>query len=207
MLVRSGRRLAGAALAATLATACGNPQLGAGDHGSALTIQPIYGTAHISGIHVGQVTEILVPVVHNNSVGTLRVKSVSLVDVPPDVHILASDAYRTSRIPVGIMAPDIAFSSGSPGCPRYWGPPRAVTAITVPSHGHATWVAVIVLTVSAPGRYQFGRVKITYTIGGARDWQYQSFSDTIRYSEPRIHGQVSAHDQGGNGCPTTDRRT
>ena len=52
----------------------------------------------------------------------------------------------------------------------------------MPSRGHATWVAVIVLTVSAAGRYQFGRVKITYTVDGALDWQYQSLSDTIRYS-------------------------
>jgi hypothetical protein len=142
--------------------------------------------------------------VRNSSASSLRVRLVSLTNVPPHVHVLATDAYRTSHIPVGIMAPQIAFSSGSPGCPRYWGPPRAVTAITVPAHGRSTWVAVISFAVSAPGRYAFGRVKITYSIDGVEDWQYQSLSEIISYSKGRAGSQVSAGEQSGNGCTAAE---
>jgi hypothetical protein len=63
---------------------------------------------------------------------------------------------------------------------------------------------VISFAVSAPGRYAFGRVKITYSIDGVEDWQYQSLSEIISYSKGRAGSQVSAGEQSGNGCTAAE---
>jgi hypothetical protein len=56
--------------------------------------------------------------------------------------------------------------------------------ITLAPHKTGHWIAEILLTVSAPGYYHFGKAKIFYTVGGVRSWQYESFGLAIRYDDP-----------------------
>jgi hypothetical protein len=180
--MRIVRWLCAGLLAMTLATACSGSSP-SGDHGNALITPRPAGTATTSGVHAGVITEVMIPVVANRGTSRLHVLSVRLTEPPAGVHVLETDAYDTSHIPVGIMAPDVEVTGSlSPGNPRFWGPRHPVTAITIAAHGRASWVAVIVFTAAAPGSYHFAGVRITYTIGGARNWQDQSLDDTIRYS-------------------------
>jgi hypothetical protein len=171
-------------VAVLLAAACSSPP--GGGQGTALAMQRPIGTDHSSGVDAGVITEVDVPVVFNRGPSPLHVLSVQLTDPPSGVHVSETDAYHTSGIPVGIMSPTIELTGSlSPGQPRFWGKPRPVTAITLPAHGRADWVAVIVFTAK-PGTYRFTGVKITYMCGGEKFWQAESLGDTVRYSAP--HG-------------------
>ena len=171
-------------LAVLLVAACSSPR--GGRQGPALVMQRPIGTFHTSGVDAGVITEVYVPVVYNRGASPLRVLSVQLTDPPSGVHVSETDAYHTSHIPVGIMSPTIEPTGNpSPGLPRFWGKPRPVTAIRLPAHGRADWVAVIVFT-AVPGTYRFRGVRITYTSGGEKFWQAESLSDIVRYSAPHI---------------------
>ena len=177
-------------LTVLLVTACSSPR--GGGQGTALVMQRPIGTFDTSGVDAGVITEVDVPVAVNRGPSPLRVLSVQLTDPPSGVHVSETDAYHTSRIAVGIMSPTIEpTGSLSPGQPRFWGNPRPVTAITLPAHRRADWVAVIVFTAE-PGTYRFTGVKITYMSGGEKFWQAENLSEIVRYSAP--HGTADHKD-------------
>jgi hypothetical protein len=164
--------------------ACSSPR-GSGE-GNALVMQRPAGTSSMSGVPAGMITDVYVPVVFNRSASPLRVLSVQLTDPPPGIKILETSAFHTVGLPVGIMAPDVVpTASRSPALTRSWGARHPVSAITLPAHGRANWVAVIVLTTAA-GTYHFTGVRITYTTGGQGFWQAEGLSAYIRYSATHI---------------------
>jgi len=173
-----------ALLAVLMLAACSSS--GGTGYGNALVMQRPAGTVLMSGNPAGTITQVQVPVVFNRSGARVRVLSVQLTNPPRGIRILETDAYHTWHVPVGIMAPTIESTGAlEPGQPRFWGSRHPVTAITLPAHGRAAWVAVIAFT-APPGSFHFTGVRITYTTGGVNLWQAEALSYYIRYSAPRV---------------------
>jgi hypothetical protein len=132
--------------------------------------------------HIDEITDIGVPLGSNVSDATVRLVALRLVDPPAGLRMREVDAYSTRGLPFG----QFPFYLGDlpAECPKYYGHPRPVSAVTVAPHSQVDWIVSIVVTMSKPGRYHFGRVKITYTSHGVQGWQYQNLHLTLRIMPP-----------------------
>jgi hypothetical protein len=108
---------------------------------------------------------------------SVRLERVSLVSVPPAVHLDSVFAYPPGPM-VGLITGNLPRD-----CPTDKSYP--VTAVVVRPHTDMKWNVVIALTFAKPGQYDVRRVKIFYVTNGHRGWQYQAVNTTIVVSAPR----------------------
>ena len=87
---------------------------------------------------------------------------------PPGVQVEATDAFRVRGLPSLPSSGQAIFGTQSAGCPKNYFGPQPVKAITLEPHKAGHWIARILLTVTAPGTYHFGRARITYELTGVR---------------------------------------
>jgi hypothetical protein len=167
----------------TLTTAaCSGPARSGTHHG--FMPSDTVGAVSDSGIHVGQLTEIYVSFPSNSAAGPVHVLSVRLVDLAPNVHVQATEAFRVRGLPGLPSSGQVIYGTRSAGCPRNYLGPQPVTAITLAPHKAGHWIATILLTVTAPGSYHFSKAKITYTVDGVKNWQYQDLGLVVSYTDP-----------------------
>ena len=106
---------------------------------------------------------------HNYSDSPVTLRSVHLTTpAGPAIHVTNIRAYLISQVGLGQLVGeqgDLAKNCGRPMTPH------PVTDVTVQPHSDSSWMVVIALVYKHPGRYPFGRVRITYTAGGRRGWQ------------------------------------
>jgi hypothetical protein len=121
--------------------------------------------------------DIGVPLGQNVTGYSVRLERVSLVSVPPAVHLDRVFAY-----PPG---PGIGIVTGNliKDCPNDKSYP--LTAVVVQPHAQMRWNAVIALSFAKPGRYDLRRLKLSYVTDGHRGWQYQALNTTMVISAPR----------------------
>jgi len=123
---------------------------------------------------------------------------------PPGVQVEATDAFRVRGLPSLPSSGQAIFGTQSAGCPKNYLGPQPVKAITLEPHKAGHWIARILLTVTAPGTYHFGRARITYELTGVGGWQYQDVGLVVRYAEPRRPPLLSTM-QRDNGRPAGPR--
>jgi hypothetical protein len=138
-------------------------------------------TRGFGSVNVDALTDVGVPILTNLTSSTVRLLSVQFVGLPPSVNIVGVRAYSSRGMPFGALL----FERGSlpAECPRFFGHPRAITAVTVGPKRSANWIVTVVLRFTKPGRYHFRRARIAYSVDGVRGWQYQNLNLTV-YSEP-----------------------
>lgn len=126
---------------------------------------------------------------HNVTSHRVRVLGVSLISLPPAVHLLSVTAYPASF--------SLALGRGNflKLC-RKADPPHPVSDFVAAPHADANWSLVLALRFTKPGRYSLSRVKISYETNGQKGWQYEhlNFTATVRAARP---GTKSRFD----GCP------
>jgi hypothetical protein len=106
------------------------------------------------------------------------------IGAPGWVHVQATEAFRVRGLPGLPSSGQVIYGTRSAGCPRNYLGPQPVTAITLAPHKAGHWIATILLTVTAPGSYHFSKAKITYTVDGVKNWQYQDLGLVVSYTDP-----------------------
>jgi hypothetical protein len=132
-------------------------------------------------VNVDALTDVAVPLFTNLTDSKVRLLSVRLVGLSPAVHIVGAYAYSSRGMPFDMLF----WERGSLPleCPKFFGHPRAVTAVRVGPKQRVTWIVTVLLRIAKPGRYHFRRAKIAYSVDGVRGWQYQNLNLTL-YSVP-----------------------
>lgn len=111
---------------------------------------------------------------------SVRLVSESFAHAPRQVHTLSVYAYNyrhTKDVPlanVGDMPKE---------CPRQY-VPHAIGSFVTPPHSDTPWFLVIAFTISRPGRYYLGRLRLDYKTDGHAGWQYQNINATIVVRNP-----------------------
>jgi hypothetical protein len=175
---------------AALVVGCTGPSAPApGGHLDVVPVRAGSSGATIGEVPVGTVFQVVVAFPGNNSKAPVRIRAVRLADQPPGVCVRQTAAYRARGIPTPPGSGQAIMGSGAWN-PEYYGRPRPVSAITLaPDSGTSWWIAVIVFTVTRPGRYYFTRAKVIYDVGSIQGWQYENLGLVIDYSRPLAHGE------------------
>lgn len=149
----------------------------AGGNGEATVLTVVSGFSQGGPSTTIDTVDIGVPGGQNVTSYRVRWERVSLVSIPPAVHLDRVFAY-----PPG---PGIGIVDGNifKNCPD--NKPDPITAAVAPPHAEMQWNVVIALTFTKPGRYDLRRVKIFYATDGHRGWQYQDLNTTLVISTPR----------------------
>jgi hypothetical protein len=127
------------------------------------------------------VTDIGLPLLHNQSSLPVRLQRVSLTTSRRAVHVLYVVAYKYSQIRIGF---GVTVGNLLEHC-RKSDTPYPVGDVVTPAGSDSDWDIVIGVQISEPGVYHLDRAKITYTTGGHVGWQYQNLNLTIRVSAAR----------------------
>jgi hypothetical protein len=132
----------------------------------------------ISGMVITHaIYDILVPDLHNHTSHSVRVTSIRLVspDRPAAIRVLYVTAYPYSRIRG--TAPVDEGNLGK-DCPRMYAA-HSVANVVIPSHSTTNYYIIIAVVLLKPGKYNFGRVRVSYVTGGRQGSQI--------YYLPNIH--------------------
>jgi hypothetical protein len=127
-----------------------------------------------------EITDIGFDPFYNVTGDPIRLRSVSFVSPPDALRVLNVRAYdykHTRDVPVG-GAGDLAKE-----CPDLF-KPKPLNSYITPPHGASSWFVVIAFTVSKPGRYYLKQVRVDYTAGGHRGWQYITIDTTMVIANP-----------------------
>jgi hypothetical protein len=123
--------------------------------------------------NTGDVVDIGMPDrLHNLSGEAVTLRQITLVAVPPSVHLRYARAHSG---PPGIGITDGDYLKYC----RDTYPLLPLSSDVTPAHSDSIWDPVLGVTFTRPGRYQLSRVKIYYTAGGTSGWQYQYLNTEI----------------------------
>jgi hypothetical protein len=118
----------------------------------------------ISGMVITHaIYDIMVPDLHNHTSHSVQVTSIRLVSPDrPAVRVLNVTAYPYSRI-FGTAFVD----EGNLGkdCPHMY-VPHPVSDVVIPPHSDTSYYIEITLMLLKPGKYNFGRARISYVTDG-----------------------------------------
>jgi hypothetical protein len=131
------------------------------------------------------VDDIGLPLLHNLSSHSVRLRSVRIAGEPRAVHLDSVTAYKYGS------GGGIALTRGNllkGPCRRYM-TPYPVGDVVTPPHADSNWYVIIALTITRPGRYDINRAQISYTTNGHRGWQYQNLSTTLEITAARPHAE------------------
>jgi hypothetical protein len=165
--------IAGALLAGILLAGCSAAER----TGEATVLTVVTGFSQRGPATTIDTVDIGVPRSHNLTGHSVRLERVSLVSVPPAVHLMSVTAYPPGS-GVGVI-----FGNLLKKCPQDKAYP--LTAAVTPPHADELWNAVMAITFAKPGQYQLRRVKIYYETDGHRGWQYQNLNTTVIVSAAR----------------------
>lgn len=110
----------------------------------------------------------------------VRLRSVTIVGAPSELRILNVRAYNYKQTKETVLS---QLGDLTKECPRTFRP-RPISSYTTPPHGASSWFVVIAFTISKPGRYHLGRVRISYTAAGHEGWQYLDIDTTMTVTNP-----------------------
>ena len=138
----------------------------------------------ISGMVItNAIYDIMVPDLHNYSSHTVHVTSIRLVspDRPAAIRVLNVTAYPYSRI-----RGTAVIDEGNLGknCPRLY-VPHPVTDVVMPPHSRTGYYIEITLILLKPGKYNFGRARISYVTDGRHGSQTYSLENIHLRTVPR----------------------
>ena len=116
----------------------------------------------------------------------IRLRSVSFASPPRELRVLNVSAYdyRQTKETVTGGAGDLARE-----CPDLF-KPKPINSYITPPHGASSWFVVIAFTISKPGRYYLGKVRLDYTAGGEPGWQYIAIDTTMIIANPPDPGPM-----------------
>jgi hypothetical protein len=127
-----------------------------------------------------------IPDLHNVTDRAVRIRAVSIPDVPPAVRLDGVTAHPGQG--VGIITGNLVKLC------RTTYPTFPVTDAVTRPHAESTWHLVLAITFTQPGKYYLRRARIYYTTNGQNGWQYQNLFTTISVSQatastkPRFDG-------------------
>lgn len=136
------------------------------------------------------VVDIGVPLLYNMSGQRVRVLRVGLTQVPASVQLRSITAHPATNGTIGLGHGDLVKF-----CRKNFPPYPVTDAVTAP-HANSNWYVLLAVSFTHPGRYYLGRVKIFYTAGGQRGWQYDNLFATITITAARPGTKPSF-----DGCP------
>ena len=108
----------------------------------------------------------------DHSGSPVRLRSIVLVGEPAAVRLVSVTAYRTF--------PDLGLEQGNllQRC-RKQDPPHPLSDVRIASHAGWHWQVVLAFRFAKPGRYHLGRIRLSYSVGGQRGWQYEGLGTTV----------------------------
>jgi hypothetical protein len=164
-----------AALLASLVPACSSAPGPGGPEPVVLRIE-MKGVQEHGPDPFGQLADVQVPEMYNQSSSTVRVTSVRLLAPPKGVRVVSETAYLWA--PTG--APQGFGDSGDlpKECPKIY-KPHPVSAAVIRPHAYSDWIVILALRFAKPGRYYFGQERINYLADGKPGWQVQNLHITI----------------------------
>ena len=167
------KTLLAAGLAGLLAAGCGGSQGPSGPEQVVFRIPS--GFQNGGPAWVQRILDLGLPLLHNVTGNPVRLRSVELVSPGRGVRLLNATAYVLTQV----LGTTISASGDLPKeCPGEYVPHPLTAAVTAP-RSDSNWTVIIALRIPRPGTYHFTRVKINYTIGGHRGWQYYNLNDTV----------------------------
>lgn len=164
-----------AALLASLVSGCSSAPGPGGPERTVFRIE-MKGVQEHGPDPLGQLADVQVPQMYNQSGSTVRVTSVRLLAPPKGVYVVSETAYRWS---VNGVTPGFGDSGDLPKeCPKTYKPHAVTAAVTAP-HAYSNWIIVLALHFAKPGRYYFDQERINYLADGKPGWQVQNLHITI----------------------------
>ena len=164
-----------AALLATLVPACSSAP-GPADPGRVVF------TIEMTGVHMrgpdpfGQIADLQIPALHNQSDRSVTLRSVQLLEPPKGVRVVSVTAYLWQ--PSGAPQSFGAWGNLPKECPHEFRP-HPVSAAVTPAHADSAWLVMLALRFSKPGPYYFGKARISYVTNGKPGWQDQNIHITL----------------------------
>ena len=131
-------------------------------------------------VHTQEIIDIGIYPLGNITGDGVRLISASFADAPRQVRTLNVHAYNyrhTKDVPLGDVG-DLPKE-----CPKQY-VPHAIDSFVTPPHSDTPWFLVIAFTISRPGRYYLGRLRLRYKTAGHAGWQYQNINATIVVKNP-----------------------
>jgi hypothetical protein len=133
-------------------------------------------------VHVDEIADIGLPTLRNISDQPVRLSSIQLLGQPPAVHVLNIRAYDMNQVGYGSII--AAFGDLHAECPTQF-VPHPIGSFVLAPRRYSRFFLVLAFTVSRPGVYRLGRIKVSYTSDGAAGWQYQTtFQYAVRVINP-----------------------
>jgi hypothetical protein len=122
-----------------------------------------------------RILDLGLPLLHNVSDSPVSLRSVELVSPGADVRLVSATAYLFNQTHGTTIS---AFGDLPAECPATYVPHPLTAAVTLP-RSDSNWTVILALKISRPGKYNFRRVKVDYTVGGRKGWQYYNLEDFI----------------------------
>jgi hypothetical protein len=116
----------------------------------------------------------------NGSSEPARLRAIDLPSADSHIRVIGTSIYNVKRVGYN---PATALGLLSKECPRHFSP-RPLSSLVVPGHGKSPWFAAVVLRVTKPGKYSIQNIKLIYSIGTQRYWQYYGDSVSLTVSNP-----------------------
>jgi hypothetical protein len=123
----------------------------------------------ISGMVItNAIYDIMVPDLHNYTSHSVRVTSIRLVSPhSPAIRVLNVTAYPYSRVRGTAIVDEGNLGKD---CPEFYAP-HPVTDVVIPPHSTTKYYIEITLILLKPGKYNFGRARISYVTDGRHSSQ------------------------------------
>lgn len=167
-------------LAAFLLAGCAGPGQHGGGAGERAAFPTDTGFTSTMPVKTDEIADIGLYPLPNHTAYPIRLREVTFAQPPADLHLLNVRAYNYQHTRQGIigMVGDLAKE-----CPRVF-IPRPIDSFVTPPRKSTQWFIVIAFTISRPGRYNLGRIKITYVFRGHTYWQYLRIGYTMTITNP-----------------------
>ena len=195
--------LVGALAAMLICAGCASPQGGERD-----VFPASEGTTSVNPSHTDEINDIGLQLLQNFTKSPIRLRSVTLVSPPSSLHMLnvrAYDVTQTKQYILGMLGVLTVECSD-----KFI--PHPLDSFMIPAGRESPWFVVIAFTITKPGRYYLGKVRIDYTTDGHDGWQYQDIDTTMVIKNPPDPGPtplprsaVCDLADSRRGCPGAER--
>jgi hypothetical protein len=154
----------------------------------------------ISGMVItNAIYDIMVPDLHNYTSHSVRVTSIRLASPDsPAIRVLNVTAYPYSH-----LRGTAVVDEGNLGkdCPEFY-IPHPVTDVVIPPHSNTKYYIEITLVLLKPGKYNFGRARISYVTDGRHGSQTYYLENINLRTVPR---RTNPHLYSPDICPLKNK--
>jgi hypothetical protein len=138
--------------------------------------------------HTDELIDIPALALYNTAASPVRIQRIELASASSALRLSSTIAYYLDSGYFLVGFGDLVKECGYRAEP--------VSSIVVKPDNASSWIPVMTIVVSKPGRYSLRRVKIFYKIDGVQEWQYQNLNAELIVKLPPEQGPYPKQQQG-----------